>query len=123
LKEDALSLAAFALAVALQQAPTAPPAPVAPGVDDPKQLFAKSKCTTCHGEDGRGATESGRKVHTPDFTDPKWAEKASDQQILATIRNGAKDRKGNVRMPAYKTKLAAQQIEELAAYARTFARK
>ena len=56
-----MSIAAVIFAVALQQAPTAPPAPIAPGMQDPKELFAKSKCVLCHGEDGRGDTEKGRK--------------------------------------------------------------
>ncbi len=118
-----MSVVAFALALALQQAPTAPPAPVAPGVQDPKELFSTSKCTTCHGEDGRGDTEQGRKLNVPDFTDKKWSEQTSDKKMVSAIRNGEKDKKGKVLMPAYRTKLSPQQIEALAAYVRTFAAK
>jgi mono/diheme cytochrome c family protein len=118
-----LPLAALALSLALQQAPTAPPTPVAPGTHDPKELFEKSKCAACHGEDGRGHTEKGRKLKVPDFTSSKWSEETTDKEILETIRNGAKDKKGKVRMPAYRTKLTPGQIKELAEYARGFAQK
>ena len=118
-----MSLAALALAVAFQQAPTAPPAQVAPRVQDAKELFAKSKCVGCHGEDGRGATEKGRKLEVPDFTSPKWSEETSDKEIRETIRNGTKDKKGNVRMPGYRTKLTPRQINELGSYVRSFVRK
>jgi len=115
-----LSIAAVIFAVALQQAPTAPPAPIAPGMQDPKELFAKSKCVLCHGEDGRGDTEKGRKFKAADFTSSKWFDETTDKEILETIRNGVKDKKGNVRMPGYRTKLTPGQIKQLAAYVRTF---
>ena len=115
-----MSIAALVLAAALQQAPTAPPAPIAPGLQDPKEVFAKAKCTLCHGEDGRGDTKKGRKLKVPDFTSSKWFEETTDKEILQTIRNGVKDKKGNVEMPAFRTKLTPGQIQQLAAYVRTF---
>jgi cbb3-type cytochrome c oxidase subunit III len=118
-----LPLAAFALSLALQQAPTASPGRIAPGIQDPKELYEKAKCVTCHGEDGRGDTDKGRKLKVPDFTSAKWSEETSDKEILQTIRNGTKDKKGNVRMPAYRTKLTPGQIKALAAYVRSFANK
>jgi mono/diheme cytochrome c family protein len=118
-----LPLAAFALALAFQQAPTAPPEPVAPGATDPKEIFVKAKCVACHGEDGRGDTEKGRKLKVPDFTSAKWSDEASDKEIHETIRDGTKDKKGNVRMPAYRTKLTAAQVEALREYVRTFAKR
>jgi mono/diheme cytochrome c family protein len=118
-----LSLAAFALSLAFQQAPTAPPDRIAPGMQDPKELFTKAKCVTCHGEDGRGDTEKGRKLKVPDFTSAKWSDETSDKEIRETIRNGTKDKKGNVRMPGYRTKLTPGQIKELGAYTRGFVRK
>ena len=118
-----MSLAALALSLAFQQAPTAPPERIAPSVHDPKELYTKAKCATCHGEDGRGDTEKGRKLEVPDFTSEKWSKETSDKEIRETIRNGTKDKKGNVRMPAYRTKLTPGQIKELGAYVRSIARK
>jgi cytochrome c6 len=116
-------IAAFVLAAALQQAPTAPPAPIAPGTQDPKELFAKSKCNQCHGDDGRGDTEKGRKLKTPDFTTSKWFDETTDKDILESIRNGVKNKKGQVLMPAFRTKLTPGQIQALAGYVRTFHKK
>jgi mono/diheme cytochrome c family protein len=118
-----LSIAALVIAAALQQAPTAPPAPIAPGIRDPKEVFAKAKCVVCHGEDGRGDTEKGRKLKAPDFTSSKWFEETTDKEILETIRDGVKDKKGNVEMPAFRTKLTPGQIQQLAAYVRTFRKR
>jgi len=118
-----LSLAALALSLAFQQAPTAPPEQVAPGTQDPKEVFTKAKCVACHGEDGRGDTEKGRKLKVPDFTSAKWSEETTDKEIRETIRNGTKDKKGKVRMPAFKSKLNQEQIRALAEYVRTFSRK
>jgi len=115
-----LSLAAFALSLALQQAPTGP-APA--GAQDPKELFARSKCVACHGEGGRGDTDKGRKLKAPDFTTAKWFDETTDKEIRDTIRNGVKNKKGKVLMPAYKTKLTPEQMEDLAAYVRTFLKR
>jgi mono/diheme cytochrome c family protein len=115
-----LSIAPLIFAVALQQAPTAPPAPVAPGTQDPKELFSKSKCVLCHGEDGRGDTKKGRKLKAADFTSSKWFDETTDKEILETIRNGVKNKKGDVLMPAFRSKLTPGQIQQLAAYVRTF---
>ena len=116
-----MPLAAFALSLALATA--APPAGIAPGTQDPKELFTKSKCVTCHGEDGRGDTDKGRKMKVPDFTSVKWSEETTDKEIRDTIRKGVKNKKGKVLMPAFKTKLTPEQIEKLATYVRGFARR
>jgi len=118
-----LPLAALALSVALQQAPAAPQAQAAPGTQDPKDLFAKSKCIACHGEDGRGDTDKGRKLKAPDFTSAKWSEETTDKEIRDTIRNGVKDKKGKVLMPGYRRKLTPAQIEELAVFVRGFVKR
>jgi cbb3-type cytochrome c oxidase subunit III len=109
--------------LALQQAPTAPPAPVAPGTQDPKELFAKSKCNQCHGDDGRGDTEKGRKLKAADFTSDKWFNETTDKEIVDTIRDGVKNKRGKVLMPAFRKKLTPEQIQTLAAYVRTFHKK
>jgi len=114
---------AFALALALQQAPTAPPAPIDASPQDPKELFSKAKCTLCHGEDGRGRTPKGKKLKAADLTSPKWDKETTDEEIVETIQDGIKEKKGKVRMPAFKSKLNQEQIRALAEYVRTFARK
>ncbi len=67
-------------------------------------LYA-SKCTPCHGKDGKG-TAVGKKMGAKDLT----ALKASEPEIAAVIANG----KG--KMAAYKGKLTDEQIQALAKY-------
>ena len=117
-----MSLAALVLAFAFQQAPTAPPDRIAPQTHDSKQIYVMA-CVKCHGEDGRGDTEKGRKLKAPDFTSSKWFDETTDKEILETIRNGVKNKKGKLLMPAFRSKLTAGQIQTLAGYVRTFHKK
>ncbi|HEX5481228.1 MAG TPA: c-type cytochrome [Terriglobia bacterium] len=78
---------------------------------DTAQLF-QSKCSMCHGKDGKGFPA----IHTPDFTSPKWQAATSDKLIKETITNGKK----GTAMPAFSNKLKPEQIDALAKYIRTF---
>ena len=71
----------------------------------------KSKCSMCHGVDGKGYAA----IHTPDFTSPKWQASITDKEIVSVITNG---KKGTI-MPAFGAKLKADQIEGLAHYLRS----
>lgn len=75
----------------------------------------KSRCTPCHGSDGKGNSAIG----TPDFTSPKTQSDISDPGIIDTITNG---RKGTI-MPAWKGKLSDEEIAAVAAYVRSLGRK
>jgi mono/diheme cytochrome c family protein len=110
---------AFALFLALAQ-DSRPVSPAPQG--EAKELFAKNKCITCHGEDGRGDTVKGRKLHTPDFTDPKFQKETTDDEMVEGIVKGVKDTKGKILMPSYKGKLTDADIQTLARYVRAFGR-
>ena len=71
----------------------------------------KSKCSMCHGLDGKGYSA----IHTPDFTSPKWQASVTDQQITAAIENGVK----GTSMPAWQGKLNTDQIHDLVGYIRS----
>lgn len=75
------------------------------------QLF-KSKCSMCHGVDGKGFSA----IHTPDFTSPKWQTATSDKEIKETIINGKK----GTAMPAFGNKLKPEEIQALVHYIRSF---
>ncbi|MGH9469977.1 MAG: c-type cytochrome [Terriglobia bacterium] len=81
---------------------------------DSAQLF-KSKCSMCHGMDGKGYPA----IHTPNFTSATWQEKHSDAQIVNTITNGKK----GTAMPAFGNKLSADQIQGLLHYIRSLGEK
>ncbi len=71
---------------------------------DAAAIFA-AKCQACHGKDGKG-TSVGQKMGAKDLS----TLKASESDVAATISNG----KG--KMPAYKEKLSAEEIQALAKF-------
>jgi cytochrome c553 len=78
-----------------------------PGAD----LFA-ANCSACHGPTGKGTPSA----HTPDFTDPQFQARLTQDEIAHTIRNGKSDR-----MPPFAGKLNNDQISALTTYVRSFA--
>ncbi len=79
----------------------------------------EARCQKCHGPDGRGKTQMGKKVHMPDFTKARWQKRHDDGEILKMINDGVEE-KGKRLMPAFKEKLTADQIDALVAYVRAF---
>ncbi len=77
---------------------------------DAAGLF-KSKCSMCHGLDGKGYPA----IHTPNFTSSQWQQRHSDARIAAAIANGVQ----GTSMPAWKTKLSTAQIHALVLYIRS----
>jgi mono/diheme cytochrome c family protein len=65
----------------------------------------QQKCASCHGKDGKPTT-IGQKMGAPDL----HAAKGSEKEIAAVIASG------KAKMPAYKEKLTAEQIDSLAKY-------
>jgi mono/diheme cytochrome c family protein len=53
-----------------------------------KEIY-KFDCAMCHGDTGDGKTDLGQSMGvTSNFTDPKWIDGKSDQQIFDSIRKG-----------------------------------
>ncbi len=84
------------------------------GAADGGTVF-KSRCTGCHGSDGKGKAAIG----TPDFTSAKTQSSISDGDIIETISNG---RKGTI-MPSWKGKLSDEEIAAVAIYLRSLGHK
>lgn len=74
---------------------------------DARSLYV-SNCARCHGADGSGQTELGRKYEVPDLTEE--GKKLSSARITRVITNGKSD------MPGFGKKLTKKQIASLAAY-------
>jgi cytochrome c6 len=70
----------------------------------------KTKCAMCHGENGAG------KGKVPALSAPD-AQKMSDADLKAAIEKGTKTPNGM--MPAYGTKLPADQVDALVKYVRS----
>ena len=83
--------------------------------DDAASTY-KTKCSACHGADGKGETAMGKKSGLRDLASPE-VQKLSDDELNTIIADG-KDK-----MPSYKKSLKPDQIKELVAYIRSLAKK
>jgi len=81
----------------------------------------KAKCASCHGEDGKGATEQGKKMGVRDMTSPEFAKDVTDAKAKDAIANGLKRQKDGKtqEMEPYKDKLKPEEIDALVAYVKT----
>ena len=79
----------------------------------------KSKCGSCHGSDGKGDTEKGKKMKLGDLTSAEWQKKTTDADITKLINEGMKSDKDGVKkeMDAY-ADLTAEQKTGLVAFIR-----
>jgi cytochrome c6 len=87
---------------------------------DKKTIRAwKAKCSSCHGEDGKGATEQGKKMGVRDMTSADFKE--TDAKMKDTITNGVKQTKNGKaqEMEPYKDKLKPEEIDNLVAYVKS----
>jgi mono/diheme cytochrome c family protein len=74
-----------------------------------KDIYVRN-CARCHGLDGRGQTEQGKKYDVPDLVEE--AKNSSTAKISKIITKGKLD------MPAFEEKLTKRQISALASYVR-----
>ena len=56
------------------------------------------KCAKCHGDDGKGETKMGKKLSIRDLSNAKSQSEFSDEQALAAMKDGIKDKAGKVSM-------------------------
>jgi mono/diheme cytochrome c family protein len=77
----------------------------------------QTHCSVCHGDDGTGQTEQGRKKKARNLTNAKWQDKIDDARIVKSIT------KGHEEMPAFGKKLTEPEIKALAAEVRSLAKK
>ena len=88
---------------------------------DPKVARTwKAKCSSCHGVDGKGKTDTGVKLGIPNMTTADWQKKTTDAMVKKTITDGIKREGKPEGMDPFKDKLTAEQIDQLAAFVRTF---
>ena len=72
----------------------------------------KAKCAACHGADGKGDTPVGKNLKVTPLGSAD-VQKLSDADLEKTIGDG----KG--KMPAFKTKLSADELKAVVAFVRT----
>jgi mono/diheme cytochrome c family protein len=98
--------AALALAFALPLAARAE-------VDKKIERTWKGKCAACHGADGKGQTDQGKKLGVKDYTSPEWQKSKTDDQLKKSIADGVTGMEG------YKDKLDGAQIDGLVQFVRS----
>ena len=77
----------------------------------------KSKCKSCHGEDGKADTKTGKKEKVQDMTVATWQSEWSDEKMKKIILEGSKD---NKKMKPFKDKLSAEEVDGLIKHIRGF---
>ena len=80
-----------------------------------------SKCASCHGKDGKGATEKGKKMAVRDMTGEEF-QKGKDEDFKKAINEGLKKEEKGVKqeMDGYKSELKAEEIDGLVKHIREF---
>jgi len=76
----------------------------------------KAKCAMCHGPDGAGQTTMGKNLKLRDLGSAD-VQKQTDAELVKWISDG----KG--KMPAYKGKLTADEINAVVTFLRTLKKK
>jgi cytochrome c553 len=93
-------------------------AALAASAAEPKELWGAS-CARCHGADGKGQTNMGKRLSCKDYTDPSVQAALTDNAAFKAIREGFKTSDGKTVMrPA--ANLLDDDIKGLVAYMRTF---
>jgi cytochrome c6 len=77
----------------------------------------KAKCKSCHGEDGKADTKSGKKEKINDMTVASWQSEWTDAKMKTIIMDGSKD---NKKMKPFKDKLSAEEVDGLIKHIRGF---
>jgi mono/diheme cytochrome c family protein len=80
-----------------------------------------SKCSSCHGKDGKAQTEKGKKMLMRDIASADF-QKLSDDEMKKAINDGIKKEKDGVKqeMDGYKEELKGPDVDALVAYMREF---
>jgi cytochrome c oxidase cbb3-type subunit 3 len=103
--------------------PTFDPTPIAGDLERGKLVYL-DKCASCHGEDGSGegpgtgvtlSRERKFMIMPPAINNPGFLAAAPDALIRHTVVNGRDD----TDMPAYGSRLSAEEIDGVVAYVRS----
>lgn len=87
--------------------------------ENPTEVLFNQKCASCHGKDGKGTASMAKMfkldIAELDLIDKTTLEKKDEELDEITA-------KGFGKMPAYVTKLKAEEISDLTAYIRSLAK-
>ena len=93
-------------------------------VDKKIERLWKSKCSSCHGQDGKAQTEKGKKMKVADYTTAAWQKSKTDADIKKGILDGVKGEKDGAKqeMDGFKD-LTPEQVDGLVLFTRSLAGK
>jgi mono/diheme cytochrome c family protein len=96
-------------------------APASAEVDKKILRTWKAKCASCHGEDGKGATEQGKKMGVRDMTSADFWKDLTDAKMKDAITNGIKQTKNGKaqEMEPYKDKIKPEDVDALIVYVKS----
>ena len=70
-----------------------------------------ARCSSCHGDDGKGETKAGKMTKTPDITQKEvWKKGTSVAELVKTLEEGLG------KMPKYEGKLSAEELKAVSEY-------
>jgi mono/diheme cytochrome c family protein len=97
--------------------PPKEPTPLPPSGLPAEELYRTQLCMSCHDRDGSGKVVRSAMPKIPDFKEEDWQKAHADDAALArSIREGVK----GTFMPATKDRLAAEDVDKLVAFVRSF---
>ena len=85
-----------------------------PSIRAGAKLFQR-ECKSCHGEDGKADTKTGKKEKIADMTTDAWQKEWTDEKQKKMILDGSKD---NKKMKPFKDKLSAEEVDGLVKFIR-----
>ncbi|HVM96819.1 MAG TPA: c-type cytochrome [Candidatus Acidoferrales bacterium] len=97
----------------------ASPAFAADGALSPREIY-EGACASCHGNDGRGAPDSGVNVPLPDFSDCRMVTAENDGNWHYLLLHGGQSFGLSSQMPAFEGILSSEQIDQVIDYIRSF---
>ena len=85
-----------------------------------ERLFG-TKCTACHGKDGKGQTEKGKKMAMRDMGSAEF-QKGTDEEFKKVILEGQKKERDGVKqeMDSFKDEVKGPEVDALIAMIREF---
>jgi cytochrome c553 len=81
-----------------------------------------TNCSECHGKDGRGRTDEGKRLKITDLTNPQVQATFTDAQAFKVIKHGLRDDKGSVMHPT-SYRLSDDEITALVKHVRRLKRR
>jgi mono/diheme cytochrome c family protein len=77
------------------------------------------QCAKCHGADGKGQTNIGKRLGCKDYSDAKVQDALTDDAAIKAVKEGVKDSNGKTVMKASEN-LSNDDAKAVTAYLRTF---